>query len=215
MKRKIYALIGLIVLLAAVAVAVETFAPVDRQNNRVNPGQQYTNVDRWVSLDTVTSAGTEPTALAADERTYQTVVAAIAAAASGDDEIIVYDIPRGWNQLRGRVIGVTDNGSVIQSIYLGTLGNLHRHADDTAMDCELSYLGQFTWTIGQQASTTSTYEMADTLSVSAGDWNDTIDYESPGNDRVAEFVVDLEGADLLVIVTTTASCDNKPLVKGY
>lgn len=96
----------------------------------------------WQIADSTTSAGTEPTALSVTERTKLLVDAAITAAASGDDEISIFQIPPKWNAIRFRALGITDAGTVTHHIYFGTLGN--------GADCELSYAGQLAWTLGTQ-----------------------------------------------------------------
>lgn len=166
-----------------------------------------TTQDVWVAVDATTSSGTEPTDLAVDERTYTTITAAIAAAASGDDEISIYQIPYKWNSGRFRCIGITDNQSVTHQIYLGTKGN-----ND---NCELSKAGQLAWTVGTQVSETSTYEFADAVTVTSYGWTKSWSSSSPGSEMVAEAVIDFQGADILVVVTTTAGCDCKLLMKGY
>lgn len=174
-----------------------------------------TSVSTWTVLDTTTSDGNEPNDLAADERTYSAVESAISTAASGDgdDEISIVRINRTGatksktNVIRFRCIGITDNANVVHDIYSGTLGN--------KSNCNLTYLGQLDWTIGQQASTTDTYEMADQVSVTQGDTTVDWNSESAADDRVAEAVIDLQGSDILVIVPSTSACDSKLLGKGY
>ena len=72
--------------------AAKIVIPYDRDGVRVDPGQLHTIKNQWVILDSTTSTGSEPSDLAVTERTYQLVKAAIAAAASGDDEISIFDI---------------------------------------------------------------------------------------------------------------------------
>lgn len=103
----------------------------------------------WVVVDETTSAGTEPTALdglhdGSGELTKAKVEAAIAAAASGDDEISMFVIPSGWNRIRFRSVGITEDDTQTYQIYLGTAGG--------GADCELSYAGQLVWTSGSQSS---------------------------------------------------------------
>lgn len=98
----------------------------------------------WEIVDSTTSAGTEPTALAATERTKLLVDAAITAASSGDDEISVFRIPPKWNRIRLRALGITNNGTRVDEIYLGSLGGRE--------DCELTYSGSLAWTVGLQTS---------------------------------------------------------------
>jgi len=166
-----------------------------------------TNQFEWVVVESCTSSGTEPTDLAVGERTYKTVVAAIAAAASGDDEIEIFRIPQYYNGGIFECIGISDNNSVTHQIYLGTLGN-----ND---DCEIVKAGQLAWTIGTQVSTTSTYELADAVTATAYCWTSSWSSSTPGSELVAQARIDFMGADILVVVTTTSACDSKLLLKGY
>ena len=204
------------VLIAGVCFAANTIVvPVDKTGARVDPGALQTDRSRWVVLDTTSSTGDEPTDLAVTERTYQTVKTAIATAASGDDEISILDVPRGWNGLRIRAQGITDDGTYTVQLYAGTLGDGYLDSDSTTQDCELAYIGQIAWVIGTQASITSTYEMADTATFTASDWTNTATTASPTGNRVAEVKIDLLGADVLVVVPTVASADSKLLVRGF
>lgn len=160
----------------------------------------------WNVLDATTVADAEPADLTVGERTYLTVLAIIATGASGDDEISYARIPPTWNAVRFRCIGTDDNGTITHQIYLGTLG------DET--DCELVKVAQFAWVIGQQVSTTSNYEMAHEVTVTQYCWNKTVGSVSPSGELVAEGIVDVLGADFIVIVTSSASCDSKLLCKG-
>lgn len=162
----------------------------------------------WKVVETVTSAGTEPTDLAVTERTYTTILAAIAAAADGDDEIEIFSVPDGWNIMRFRCIGITENGTVTHQIYLGTLAS-------RGTNCEMVKAGQLAWVIGTQASTTSTYEMADAVTVTPYCWPKPWVSSNPGSNLVAEAAIDLMGADIVIVVTTAASCNAKLLGKGY
>lgn len=205
---------------------VET-TPHDKAGTRVDPGQLHTARFIWVVLDTTSSAGDEPVDIDDSEAsrsvggdvTYQRVKTLIAAAANGDHEISVFDVPRNWNGARFRAIGITDGATVTYQVYAGTLGDGNRDIDSTTADCELAYIGQYAFTIGTQASTTSTYEMADTLVVTPSDWtkpasgSDVV--SSPTGNRVAEGRVDLIGADVLVFVPTVVTADCKLLGKGF
>lgn len=111
----------------------------------VNKGQVLlTSQIGWNILDETSSAGDEPTDLAVTERTYATVVAAIAAASSGDDKISIAHLPASWNGIRFRVIGVAENGTATYQIYLGSRAG--------GADTELAYAGQLAFTIGTQSS---------------------------------------------------------------
>ncbi|KKM92277.1 hypothetical protein LCGC14_1220080 [marine sediment metagenome] len=171
--------------------------------------------DRWVVIDSTTSSGIEPNDLTETERTYQAVKTAIAAAQSGDGEISIFDVPRTWNAVKFRSIGLTADCSVKYEIYLGTLGRNNRDADSTTADCELAYAGQLAFTIGTQASTTTGYELADAVTITSSDWVPSWGSKTPGGNRVAEAGLDLGGADIIVTLATTADCDCKLLGKGY
>lgn len=129
-----------ILLLMAVPCYANTIPAVTRVEGTILHSIQ----SEWEIADSTTAAGDEPVALAATERTKLLVDAAIAAAASGDDEISTYTLPSKWNGIRLRCIGITDGTSVTHHIYFGSLGN--------NADCELSYAGSLAWTIGTQTS---------------------------------------------------------------
>lgn len=191
---------------------------MNKAGERVEPGSLHTLNAEWEAIATTVSAGDEPTDLAVTERTYQTVKAAQIAATGGDEKISIFDIPSGWNGMRLRAEGITDNGTYTNQVYFGTLGDGNRDVDytsDSAFDCELSYAGQLAWVVGTQASITSGYEMADAVTVTAGEWTKDWTSKSPGSERVAEARIDLIGADLIVIVPTAASADSKLLAKGF
>jgi hypothetical protein len=170
-----------------------------------------TSVSTWQILDSTSSAGTEPTALGVTERTYLTVRAAIAAAASGDEEISVFRITRSSrtkaNAIRIRALGITDGGTATYDVFSGTLAD--------SSDCELMYLGTLAFTIGTQASTIATYELGDTLVVTTGDATVSWTSTSSATNRIAEATIDLQGADLLILVPTTVTADCKLLGKFY
>ncbi len=216
--RKYY-ITFLVVCLVAVTWSLTEIAPKDKAGARVDPGALHTERAIWTVIDTTSSTGTEPTDLAVTERTYQTAKTAQGVGASGDDEISFFDIPRGWNGIRLRAQGITDDGTATYQVYAGTLGDGNRDADSTTADCELAYIGQFAFTIGTQASITSTYEMADTLVVTESDW--TVDMtvtgivKSPTGNRLAEGRLDLLGADVLVLVPTVVTADCKLLARGF
>jgi hypothetical protein len=204
-------------LLACVVYAqLQPVIQYDTSAQRVDPGQLHTTKRAWVTLDSTSSAGTEPTDLAVTERTYATVVAAIATAANGDDEISIYGDDDGerreissWNGVRFRCIGTTNDGTATYEVDAGTL-------TIGGTDCNLAYMGQLAFTIGTQTSTTATYELADTLTApSASDWTSSWTSVTPTGNRVAEAKIDLQGADLLVLVPTTASADCQLLGKGF
>ncbi|MBE3139365.1 MAG: hypothetical protein IMZ53_02155 [Thermoplasmata archaeon] len=217
MKKRIVWFLIFIVIPVGILYALDAIAPVNKEGVRVDPGILNTIKDRWVVAGSTVSDGAEPTDLTVTERTYQTVDAAIIAAAGGDEKIIVYDIPRNWNALRMRCAAITDDGTITYSVYIGDLGDGNKHSNGTSADCELTYIGSFAWVVGTQVSTISTYEMADTLTYTANASLISVSTISPGtaSERVAEAEFDVKGSDILVLVPTTVSCDAKLLVKGY
>ncbi len=60
------------------------------------------------------------------------------------------------------------------------------------------------------------FELADTLTITAGAWGSSWAATSPADNATnAEAEIDIKGADFMVIATTTSSVDGKLLVKGY
>ncbi len=214
---KKYLIIGAVVLFVGICIAqIQPIAPYDMDASRVDPGQIHTARNRWVVIDTTSAADTEPSDLTDIERTYQTVKAVIATGAGGDEEISIFDVPRSWNAVRFRCRGVTEGVNVIHYLYFGTLGDGNRHTDSTTADCELTYAGKLDWTLGDQVSADATYdEMADTLTVTAGHWNKSWGSQSPASDFVAEATIDLIGADLIVVICQTTTCDCQLLATGF
>lgn len=132
-------------------VMVVAFLAMGLQPTTVNVGTVEGNVlhaiqSAWEIADTTTSAGDEPSALGATGRTKVLVEAAIAAAAAGsaNSEISTYVLPSKWSRVRLRALGITDDGTRTDQIYLGSTGGLD--------DCELAYSGQLAWVIGKQTS---------------------------------------------------------------
>ncbi len=262
---------------------------------RTDPGRLHTDRNEWQIIDSTTSSGDEPNDLAVTERTYASVVAA---AEGGDAEISIFDIPRSWNGIRLRALGITDGGTATYQIYLGTLGDGNLDSGSTGADCELAYVGQLAFIIGQQSSiysqvaytsggtrtpvpgetftgntsgetailisdsiTSGTYadanavgtytvrtqtgtfqsetlnlttlsggsitnvatisadmvrfELADTLTITESDWTADWASSSPVGNRVAEGLLDLNGADVLIAVATTITADSKLIGKGF
>ncbi len=190
---------------------------IDRDGVRVDPGQLITARNRWVILDSTSSAGTEPSSLSGSNRTYQAVKTLIAEGINGNDEISIFDVPRSWNFAKFRCTGLTNDSSVVYKVYSGTLGDGNLDSASTIADCELSVLGILTFTIGTQGTITATFEFADTVTITQSDSDSTNDWQttSPQNNRVAEGKIDLDGDDLLVIMATTAGSNCKLLGKGY
>lgn len=217
---KHWKIILLVLTIVTVCMAIEPVYLYDRDSTIVDPGQLHTPRNEWVVLDTTSTAGTQPSDLTSAKRTYQIVVTAIATdvatPANGDLEISIFDVPRSWNRVRLRCRGVTAGLQVIHYLYFGTLGDGNRHADSTSGDCELAYVGKLDWELGDQTSIDGTYdEMADTLTITAGEWNKSWVSQSPTGDRVAECMIDLMNADIIVIVTQTAACDSQLIGTGF
>lgn len=205
----------IILVFVSVAFGVTRIVPLNKSSDQVNPGQPHTARDAWEVFDsTVLSAGDEPNDLAVDERTYLTV---LAAAEGGDDKILVLLLHannrQGWNRLKFRCRGITDNGAATWQIYTGVLG---RAPISGTTDCELAKVGQLAFTIGTQVSTLATYEMADTLVVTEGfssprAWLSA----SPTSEHVAEGELDVTGADVVIAVPTTIAANSQLLITGY
>ncbi len=290
----------LVLLLSARVCATEDVRQFNKDNGRAEPGALFTERFNWTIMETENSADTQATDLAVTERTYQLVKAAIVAASSGDDNIGIFDIPRGWNTIRFRAIGITDNGTFTNQIYLGTLGDGNKDKDSTNADTDLTYAGQLAWVVGTQTSiysqvaftsggtneivagdiltgATSTetarvvsisaltsgtwaggdaagtftvrtqsgtfqsenlnttdadgtnpflnnatigadmtrFEVADAVTVTSSDWVKSWGSKSTATNRTGQAEIDVEGADILIIVSTVASADSKLLGKGY
>ncbi len=65
------------------------------------------------------------------------------------------------------------------------------------------------------ASDLIAFELADTLTVTAGAWLGDWESTSPADNTNAEAKLDVTGADYLVVVTTATTADSKLLVTGY
>ncbi len=183
-----------------------------------------THREVWRVGETCTSAGAEATALAVNERTFQTVLAVIAAAtdrSTADGEIEWFIVPNGWNSARFTAIGITDNGTYTVDVFSGTLGGGIKVTDNLAQanakldDCNLTHIGTLAFVIGTQVSTASTYELADAVTVTTKDATTSWTSASNAADDTAEAKIDLQGADVLIFVPTTCSADSKLLIKGY
>lgn len=163
---------------------------------------------RWKTIANLLSAGTKPTDLADDERTYLTVIAAIDADVDGDGKIILGKVPYGVDALRFRLSGITENAVIVIQIYTGSR--------DDYPDCELVKRATLTFTIGTQVSIRATFEMADTVVVSNTDASTKIwVVASPGNDTCCEVFIDMQGDDTYCIVGTTVECDAKLFMKDF
>ena len=165
------------------------------------------------------AAGDEPTALAVDERTYKTILAAITADASGDGKIAIYEVPYGTNALRIRVLGTVDNATVTFDILSGTWNG-------AVADSAMVLRGTLACTVGTQEVHYSlfpgaTYEFCDTMTLTAAtDAASTANWTiaNPGDtsETCAEAMLDLQGDNQLVFVPTTINGANFILyVKPY
>ena len=212
MKKVLYVVIG--VVLACILGAVRT-----------EPKVQVGTLQRtWQTVETCTHAASEAIALAVTERTFQTVLAAIVAAGDRttlDGEIEWYIVPPSWNNVRFTAIGITADGTYTVDVFAGTLSSAVTNEDNLAAanakldDCNLTHIGTLAFVIGTQASTVSGYELADAVTVTNKDSTASWTSVSNAGDDTAEAKIDLQGANLLVIVPTTCSANAKLLVKGY
>ncbi len=184
---------------------------------RAQVGSELTTPNfTWDTTASFLSAGTEATALAVGERTFKTVTAAIKAAApaSGDEEIVIYNIPYGTNVMRFRAIGLTNDGTVQVDVHTGTY-------DGDTEDCELALRGTLTFTMGTQASVTASYEMARAVVLTgASDASSTSAWAiaTAGEaESIAEAMLDLQGDDILVLVPIEGglTANAKILTKPY
>lgn len=171
-----------------------------------------TVISSWDILNTTAAAGTEPTDLAVDERTYLTILASQAADASGDGKISFYRIgdaiETSGNVFRFRCMSATDEAACTFVLYSGTLKK--------NSDCDFTYLGTLAFVTGLQQSFLTGDLMCSQVTVTEGDttvtWQNTT---SADDDRVAEARIDLQGADIIVIVPTTVVADCKLIGKAY
>ena len=186
--------------------------------------QLVTHQDIWRVAEACTSADAEATALAVGERTFQTVLAAIAAAtdrSTGDGEIEWYITPDSWNSIRFTAIGITDNGTYTVDVFTGSLSSAVKSTDSLAEanakldDCNLTHIGTLAFVIGTQASTTSGYEMADAVTVTTKDATTSWTSASNAADDTAEAVIDIQGANVIIFVPTTCTANSKLLITGY
>ncbi len=170
----------------------------------------------WTTANNCVSAGDEPTALAVDERTFRTIDVARIADSSGDGKITFFDIPASANGLRFTSSGITNDGTYTVNIRAGTLGKTVAEARADGTDSNTTLIGTLAFIIGQQVSTDSDFEMAQSVIVTVGDA--TIIWKFSGvvdSDRTCEARIDMQGADFIVIIPTTCSANSKLLVKGF
>ena len=165
----------------------------------------------WATAATWTSAGTEPTALAVTERTFKTITTAITTGASGDDEIVIYTLPYGTNAVRIRAIGLTPDDVIVFDVLSGTYNT-------GIEDCAMVLRGTLTFTVGTQTSARATYELADTVVLTADSattrpW--IIANPGTGSETCAEVMLDMQGADKLVLVPTSLTSNAYVLIKPY
>lgn len=59
------------------------------------------------------------------------------------------------------------------------------------------------------------FELADTLTATAKAWGSSWTATSPADETNAEAEIDIKGADLMIILTSTCNADSKLLIKGY
>ncbi len=204
------------IVILILALGCQQAAAVLNRNTGLEEDTLVTARRVWVVAETSTSAGTEPSPLGINQRTFQAVQASITAAANGDDEIEFYSIPSWANGLRFTAIGITNDGTYAVEIYAGTLETTAKKAIADGTDCNLTNIGLLSFIIGQQRSTTVTYEMAQSVTKTARDWS--VAWGTAGtvdSDRTCEATIDMMGADVLCIVAATCTADAKLLIKGY
>ena len=127
-------------LIIAVIVAGASLTTV----NQIIGNVLHTVQSGWVIAESENSAETQTDALAVTERTKKIVDALIAADLNEEAYISIFRVPPIWNALRFRDIGITEGGTAVHDIYLGTLGG--------KTDCELTYAGSLAWVVGTQTS---------------------------------------------------------------
>jgi hypothetical protein len=181
-------------------------------NSTTNAEPLETVIAGWTVLDTSTTTGDEPTALAVTERTLTTVKAAIAAAASGDDEIAIFYITNSTlttaNSVRIRAL-CTDGSACTWDVFTGSLTK-------NGTNCDLVLRATLAFTGGKQVSTLGgTVCLADTVAVTEVASTTEIEYDSPADDTCAEVTFDLQGDDILVLVPTALASDAKLIGKFY
>ncbi len=183
----------------------------DAQVSRANVGTELaTSTTGWATIAEFASASGVATDLAVDERTYATILAAIAADVGNDGQIVVYHLPYGANTVRFRNIGLAAAGDHVYQLYSSA-----RHG---ASNSAFSKRGTLTFKTGSQASTVSGFEFADVLAVtntSASSTSWTVANPGDATELVAEGIIDLQGDDTLVIVPTTLDDNSKLLGKYY
>ena len=194
-----------LVVLMIIIASVPFLMAIEKPDTGSEPTTPY---GRWKTVANLPAAGTEPAALADDERTYKLVVAKILADVSGDGKIQVTELDYGVNALRFRLVGLTDGDVVVVYVYSG--------AKDDYPDCDLVLRGTLTFTVGLQTSIENGMELADTLVItndeaSLTSWTPV----SPANNTCAEAFIDLQGDDIIVTVGTTVVNDAKLLMKDF
>ncbi len=202
-----------IIVLTAMLAGVFAWPPIEKAAayyTSVVASEQATVYGAWQVVGTFASSGGAATDLAVGERTYLTILAAIAADSSNDGQIVVYSVPFGANAMRFRNIGLAAAGDHVYQVYTGAKGG--------ASDCAFVKRGTLTFKTGSQASTTASYEYADLLTVSntsasSSAW--TVANPGDGSELVAEAFIDLQGDDMIVIVPTTLDDNSKLLGKFY
>lgn len=203
---KKYIVIFLAVLcIVGIALARRNYNPSSNAEGLSDGSALMSSQIGWNLLDT-TASGATATDLGVAERTYVTVLAAIATDAGNDGEISYARIPPTWNKVRFRCTGATNGGIITYQIYLGTLAG--------GTDCELVKAAQLAFVIGTQASITTDHEMADEVTVTEYCWVMSWSSKNPSGNLVAEAAVDVIGADVIFAVPTATDCDCRLLVKG-
>lgn len=162
---------ALIVILAVVAITqVIVIRPTPAEINpkgKLDEQVLATAQKEWQIAEACTSADAEPTALAATERTFKLIQAAIVTAGditTGDGEIEFVDVPTWANSAKFTAIGITDNGTYTANIRAGTLPEGVRTVEAIATgrpDANTTLIGTLAFVIGTQTATRA--EIAFTL----------------------------------------------------
>ena len=112
---------AIVILVTIVLVLTPVFAEIDPKG-KLDEQVLATAQKEWQIAAASAATGDEPAALAATERTFKLIQAAIVAAvgAGGDEKIEFVDVPTWANGAIFTAIGITDNGDYDVNIRTGT-----------------------------------------------------------------------------------------------
>ena len=80
---------------------------------------------------------------------------------------------------------------------------------------DINYANKLAFVIGTQASITSTYEMADAVTVTESDSVSAWSSVGAAGNTVAEGQIDLNGANIIVLVPTVVTANCRLHIKGF